>query len=60
MKYNTNNVQVHVDYVLAILKENVKELFRASKQIEQPCSHRRRNNNHYNILKQIPIMLGFE
>jgi hypothetical protein len=28
MKNNTNNVQVHVDYILIILKENVKELFR--------------------------------
>jgi hypothetical protein len=36
MKNNTNNVQVHVDYVLITSKENVKELFRASKQTEQP------------------------
>jgi hypothetical protein len=36
MKNNKNNVQVHVDYVLIILKENVKEIFRAYKQTEQP------------------------
>jgi hypothetical protein len=36
MRNNTNNVQVHFDYGLIILKENVKEFFRASKQTEQP------------------------
>jgi len=35
MKNNTN-VQVHVDNVHTILKENVNEIFSASKQTEQP------------------------
>ena len=39
MKYDTINVKVHIDYALVILKENVKEIFRASKQIEQPLPH---------------------
>jgi hypothetical protein len=50
MKNDTNNVQVHVDYVLIILKEYVKEIFRASKHTEQtllPTAEG--NNNHYNI-----------
>jgi hypothetical protein len=39
MKNDTKNVQVHVDYVLIILIEYVKEIFRASKHTEQTLLH---------------------
>ena len=39
MKNNKNNVQVHVDYVLIILKENVKELFRGLQADRTALAH---------------------
>jgi hypothetical protein len=36
MKNNTNNVQVHDEYALIMLKENVKEISGLPKQTEQP------------------------
>lgn len=39
MKKDTDTVQVHVDYDLIILKDNVTEIFRASKQTGQPLLH---------------------
>jgi hypothetical protein len=58
MKNNAYNVQVHVDYILNILKENVKEMFRASKQIEQPLRHTAEGIITITITS--PIQLGFQ
>jgi hypothetical protein len=58
MKNNGYNVQVHVDCILNILKENVKEMFRASKQIEQPLRYTAEGIITMTITP--PIQLGFQ